>query len=162
MNRSKSRSRPSMAAVLGLAVAGLLAAPSARAQTAVSAITPSVRGVVTAANAESVTCSGSVSVTAKAVTPTNAAVTPTSIVVGVDARGLTCTGVTSGASYANTGVANLTRVLVSQDVIQTTFAVYPDVPGGFRSARTALLTLNLTYNVSTGAISGGTGGVGNL
>jgi hypothetical protein len=161
MNRSKSPGRSSTAA-LGCALAVLvLAAPAARAQTAVSAVTPSVRGIVTAAGAESVVCAGQVNVTAKAVTPTNLSVTPTNVVVGVDARGLTCTGLATGATYANTGVANLTRVLVAQDVIQTTFAVYPNVPGGFRRARTALLTLNLTYDVVTGAISAGAAGVGN-
>jgi hypothetical protein len=157
MNRSKSLGRSSTTAALGCALGGLLllAAPSARAQTAVSTITPSVRGTVTAAGAESVSCAGQLNVTARQVTLTD-------VVVAVDARGLTCTGAKSGASYANTGVANLTRSLVSQDVIQTTFALYPDAAGGFRKARTALLTLTLTYNVTTGAISGGTGSVGNL
>lgn len=133
----------------------LLAAPAARAQTVSTTITPTVRGLVTAANAESVACAGTVNVTATLVNPAE-------VVVDVNTGGVSCIGVTTKAAYTNTGYARLTRPLVSQDVIQTTLAVYQDTSAGRLAARTALLTLNLTYNVTTGAVSGGTGGIGNL
>jgi len=47
-------------------------------------------------------------------------------------------------------------------VIKTTFAFYPNAPGGFAKARTALLTLNLGYNTTTGALTSATAIVGNL
>jgi hypothetical protein len=153
MNRSRSLRRSSSPAALAVLGGLLLAAPAARAQSALTTLSPSVRGVVSAGGGESVACAGPVSVTTRQVTPTG-------VVVAVDARGLTCTGLTTGASYSNTGVANLTRSLAAQDVVRTTFAVYRDVPGGFRSARTALLTLTLTYDLVTGAATGATGAVG--
>jgi hypothetical protein len=144
-----------IAGVLGPVTAALvLAASPARAQTVSSTVTPAVRGLVTATGAESVACSGTVTVTARPVTLGQ-------VVVDVSTSGVACIGTTTKAAYANTGYARLTRPLVPQDVIQTTLAVYQDTSAGRIAARTALLTLNLTYNVSTGAVMGGTGGIGN-
>lgn len=151
-----TRKASPIAVVLGSILGGLLlTAPAAHAQSVSTTITPAVRGLVTVTNAESVTCSGTVTVTTRPVTLAQ-------VVVDVDTSGVSCIGATSKAAYANTGYARLTRPLVSQDVVQTTLAVYQNTSAGRLAARTALLTLNLTYNVTTGAVTGGTGGIGNL
>jgi hypothetical protein len=76
---------------------------------------------------------------------------PPGVVVSIDARGLTCIGQVSGIKYVNSGQANLTRLLVANDVIKTTFAFYAP-GGGYLNARTAQLTLNLSYDTKTGAL----------
>jgi hypothetical protein len=161
----------------------LLAAPPAHAQSTVSSFTPTVSGrVISSANtpaktrvvtdplaSENIFCTGPVKITTAAVTDE---ILPPGVVVSVDARGLSCVGETSGATYVNTGQANLTRSLVATDVIETTFALYQGVPGeshrartkraGFLGARTGLLTLHLTYDTISGALSNATGSVGSL
>jgi len=139
----------------------LLAAPPAYAQSAVTSATPTASGTVGStppltdrpgvpvdpAASESVACSGPVKLTTAAVSdPTM----PPGVVVSIDARGLTCIGQVTGTKYVNSGQANLTRLLVANDVIKTTFAFY--APGGFLHARTAQLTLNLSYDTKTGAL----------
>lgn len=149
------------AVVLGQLVGSLLlAAPPVYAQSVVSTFTPDVSGAVAptaplAPGAETVMCSGKAKV---ATTPATAA----NVVVSIDVTGLECVGATTGARYVNTGYANLTRSLVASEVIETTFAVYRDVPGGVHRSRTALLTLNLTYDTTTGALTSAAGRIGNL
>ena len=84
---------------------------------------------------------------------------PTTAVVSVEATQIAGTGATSGTSFINSGQARLTRILAATDVVQTTFAFYQDVPGGFLKTRTALLTINLTYDLATGALSGATASI---
>ena len=147
--------RLNVVAVLGLLLGALvLAAPPARAQAISSTIAPAVRGLVTRGGAEDVVCAGAATVTTRPVTPAE-------VTVSIQLGAVSCSGVTSGTAYATTGFARLTRPLVANDVIKTTFAVYPDLPGGKLQARTALLTLSLAYDVVSGAVVGGTGGIGN-
>jgi len=76
--------------------------------------------------------------------------------VSIDARQVVATGATSGATFINSGQAQLTRIFGATDVIATTFAFYPAGPGGFLKTKTALATLNLSYNVTTQALTGAT------
>lgn len=156
-------------AILG---AVLLAAPAARAQSTVSTSTTTVSGSVTSTSTttttttslagttspESISCSGPIKVNTTAVTDP---VLPPSVVVFVDARSLSCVGQTSGATYLNNGQANLTRPLVASDVIKTSFAVFK-TGTGYLNARTGLLTLNLSYNTTTGALLSVSGSVSGL
>lgn len=148
------------AVVVVLVLGGLLvAAPAAHAQ-AVSTASPSVSGTVAAAGAEAVVCKGQASVTTTAVI--DPAMPPPGVLVTIDVSGLSCVGASSGARYTNSGVARLTRLLVANDVIGTTFAVYKDAPGGFLAARTALLNLSLSFNTTTGALTSASATLGNL
>jgi len=158
----------------------LLAAGPAFAQTATSTFTATSSGTVgTPAPApapapapgdgtapppiskgpEAISCSGPVKIATAAVSdPT----LPPGVVVTVDVRGLSCVGQTSGATYVNSGFANLTRPLLATDLVQTTFAVYPDTAGGYMDARTAMVTLNLTYDTITGALTTALASIGNF
>src|SRR5713101_2045610 len=88
--------------------------------------------------------------------------TPPGVVVRVDARGLTCVGATSKTAYLNTGFANITRLLVASDVVKMTFALYPNTAGGYMKARTGMVTVNLSYNTTTGALTGASATIGNF
>jgi hypothetical protein len=87
---------------------------------------------------------------------------PPGVVVSIDATGLSCIGQITGIRYVNTGQANLTRPLVANDVIKTTFAFHQNVPDGFLHARTAQLTLNLSYDTTTGALLSSSATVGSF
>jgi hypothetical protein len=129
-------------------------------QTAGTVGSPSATAVVSnTATLETVACSGPVKVVSNAVTDP---ALPPGVVVSIDASGLSCVGQTTKTIYLNTGYANLTRPLVANDVIKTSFAFYPNGPGGFAKARTALLTLKLGYNTTSGALTSATALVGNL
>jgi hypothetical protein len=139
-----------------------LAAP-AFAQ-AVSTSTVQVAGTVggaktaaasTGSTGEAVVFSGPVQVTCRVMT--NPAGPPTTTVVSIDARQVQGTGASTGTVYANSGQANLTRPFAATDQIQTTFAFFPSGAGGYLKARTALLTLNLTYDTTTLALTGVSG-----
>jgi hypothetical protein len=107
---------------------------------------------------EKVDCSGAVKVITTAVMRRTL---PPGVVVSIDTRELSCVGQTTKAAYVNTGQANLTRLLVPNDLIETTFAFHPNVPGGYLDARTALLTLNLSFDTTTGALKSAVASIGN-
>jgi hypothetical protein len=87
---------------------------------------------------------------------------PPQVVVSVDTTSLSCVGMTTKAVYLNSGQANLTRPLVASDTIQTTFAVYPNTAGGYMNARTAMVTLKLTFDTTTGALTSASASIGNF
>jgi len=147
----------------------LLAATPAHAQATASSTfsvpvsgtlgTPAPAGTKTVASgaAETVTCTGPLKLSAVAVKDP---IMPPSVVFSFDARGLSCVGQTSKIAYVNSGQANLTRPLVANDVIETTFAYYQNVAGGYLKARTAVATLNVSYDTTTGAITSASGTIG--
>jgi hypothetical protein len=149
-----------------LAVGGLLlAATPAHAQaTALSAYTLPISGTLgtlTPPGAkpppgapEAVSCTGPLKISAVAVRDP---IMPPSVVFSLDARGLSCVGQTSKIAYINSGQANLTRPLVANDVIETTFAYYQNVPGGYLNARTAVAKLNVFFDTTTGAVTSALG-----
>ena len=140
--------------VLGCMLGLLLAAP-AHAQ-AISSYTVQASGSVTIP-AETVNFSGPIQITATVVN--DPAGGPPTSVVSIDARQLVATGATSGTVFVNSGQAHLTRPLAATDTIATTFAFFPSGPGGFLKTRTALATLNLTYNLTTQALTGATASI---
>jgi hypothetical protein len=137
--------------VLGAALALLLAAP-AHAQ-AISTFTVQASGSV-ATLAETVNFSGPIQITATVVN--DPAGGPPTSMVSIDARQVVATGATSGTVFINSGQAHLTRPLAATDVVATTFAFFPSGPGGFLKTRTALATLNLSYNLTSQALTGAT------
>jgi len=108
---------------------------------------------------EAISCSGPVKLASTSVTDPSL---PPQVVLTVDVRGLSCVGQTTKTAYLNSGFANLTRPLVASDMVQTTFAVYPSTAGGYLNARTAMVTLNLTFNTTTGALTGASASIGNF
>lgn len=149
--------------LLGLLLPGLLLAPHrAEAQSASSAFTLGVVGALVgpvrrpalpgrpATTLEPVVCTGPVKVETMAL-PDPAL--PATVVVSVNALGLACVGAISRARYVNTAQVDLTRQLAPIDQVQTTFALHRDTPGSHLSARTALLTLDLSFDVVTGALT---------
>ena len=141
----------------------LIAAAPTHAQTSVSSsFTIAVSGTASAVKtglAETVAFSGPLII--KATVVNDPTLGPT-VAIFLDGRGVAGTGNKTKAAYANTCVANLTRPFGPTDVVQTTFAFFQDVPGGYMSSKTGLLTLNLTYNVTTQALTNVTASLGTL
>jgi len=137
-----------------LVLGALFAAAPAHAQTAAtSSFTLQISGTASSVKTglpETVMFSGPLVVTATVVT--DPALGPTTAVF-VDGRGVVGTGNKTKSTYINTCVANLTRPFGATDVIQTTCAFYPDTAGGYMSSKTALVTLNLTYDTTTMALT---------
>jgi hypothetical protein len=77
---------------------------------------------------------------------------PTNAIVTVDTQDLKCRGVKTRTPYVNSGHSILTRHLLPTDVTETSIAVYPDTSDGHMNARSALLSLKLSYNVANGAL----------
>lgn len=142
---------------LALGACVLMSGP-ARAQ-AVSTFTVQATGSVTSVT-DSINFSGPVYVSATIVP--DPAGGPATAVVSVDARSLVATSAVTGATFVNSGQARLTRVFGASDVIKTTFSFFPPGPGGFLRGRTALVTLNLTYDLTTQALTGATAAISNF
>ena len=181
MERTMKRSRgvvlPVAAGVLG---ALLLAVPAAMAQTTVSTFTIQVSGTASAAKTglpEAVKFSGPVVITTTVVTDPAASTPdattsalPPSVVVSVDGRGVKGVGQKSGTTYKNECEANLTRLFGATDTVELTFAFFAapaasapaDAVGSYLTSKTGVLTLNLTYDTSTTALTGVTAAVGTL
>ena len=125
----------------------------------VTALTSGTAPALQTGLTEPVTFSGPVVVTSTVVN--DPALGP-SVVVALDGRGLKATGGTTGTVYINECEANLTRPFGATDVIKTTFAFYEDKPGGYLNAKTAMVTLNLTYDTATMALTKVIGSVSTL
>jgi hypothetical protein len=149
--------------VTGVLGALLLCAGPAHAQTTVSTFSVPVKGVLFPQDTglkEAVTFKGSVSVTTTVVTdPT----LPRSVVVQINGtKTITATGDNTGASYSNECEAALTRLFAATDTINLTFSFFRDpnvVSNALTNAATAVLTLNLTYDTTTTALTGATGSI---
>jgi len=166
--------------ICGALLALLVAPPAAVAQTTVSTFTIQVSGTASSVKTglpETVKFSGSVVITTTVVTDPAASTPdattsalPPSVVVSVDGRGVTGVGQKTGTVYNNECEASLTRPFGATDTVQLTFAFYPapssSAPAGsvgdYLSSKTGLLTLNLTYDTTTTALTNATASVGTL
>jgi len=147
----------------------IVAAGPASAQTATSTFSVTTSGTVGTgttstvavgtATPETISCTGTVKISTVAVTDPSL---PPGVVVSVDTRGLSCVGQSTKTTYLNSGQANLTRLLVASDVVQMTFAIYPNTAGGYLKARTGMATLNLSYDTTTGALTAASASIGNF
>jgi hypothetical protein len=134
--------------LFGLTVALLLAVPAARAQEAESTFKTRVSGKLVGAP-EDIKCSGPVKLS---VMVQNDPGKQANAIVTVDTQDLKCRGVRTKTAYVNSGHSILTRLLSSTDVTETSIAVYPDTSDGHLNARSALLSLKLSYNLANGAL----------
>jgi len=164
MSTHRRQSTTLFVSLFGGALAALfVAARPAYAQTsAVSTFTIQVSGTAAAVKTglpETVTFSGPVVVTATVVT--DPALGPIAV-VSVDGRGVIGTGNKTKTTYINSCQANLMRPFGPTDQVQTTFAFFQNTAGGYMNSKTGLLTLNLTYNTTTMALTNVTASVGTL
>jgi hypothetical protein len=79
------------------------------------------------------------------------------VAVSIDLLAVSGQGVSTGTRYVSTGEANLTRLLVPSDLVELTFALVPSGPGGVLSARTALASFTLDYDLTSGALTAASG-----
>jgi hypothetical protein len=156
MNILRRRSDVLFLLLIG-AAAFLAAARPAHAQTTVSTFTLPVSGTASPLKTglpETVAFSGSLVITATVVTDP---ALPPGVVVTIDGQGVTGVGKKTGTVYLNSLFANLTRPFGPTDSIQTTFAFFANAPGSYMSAKTGVLTLNLTYDTTTLSLTNVTG-----
>ena len=151
--------RPLLARVLlSLLVAmlgGLLGGTSALAD---SAVTIAISGTVDG-SPESVYLSGLAQVTSAFVKTDPKFNHPPRVILSIDLHNVSGRGLATGATYVTTGQDELLRPLVASDLVEVTFPFYTSGPRGSASARTGLASFRLNFNVTTGALTGGTGTV---
>jgi hypothetical protein len=157
MKTRRTLSTPGFLTILVLASAGLVAA-GALAQTAatpnplvptstVVAISGTVSGLP-----ESVYFTGPVQVSTRPA-PGRIAGATAHVVVSIDLRNISGRGLSTGTTYLTSGQANLTRLFVASDVIEVTFPFFRTGTAGNPSTRTGLASFNLSYDVTTGALT---------
>ena len=179
MERKMKTCRGILSSLLCGALAALLLAPSAAlAQTTVSTFTIQVSGnasQVKTGLGETVVFSGPVVITATVVTDP-AASTPTAgttalppaVYVQIDGRGVVGKGQKTGAIYKNECEPTLTRLFATTDAVETTFAFFKDAAPGaaiatsYAQSKTGVLSLSLTYDAVTMALTNATGAIGTL
>jgi hypothetical protein len=155
-DRDMKTRRPLFArVVISLLVAmlgGLLGGPSALADSSVAiAISGTVDG-----SSESVYVSGLAQITSTLVKTDPKFNHPPRVILSVDLSNVTGKGLRSGATYVTKSQDELLRPLVPSDQIAMAFPLYPNTTIGFRSARAGLASFNLSFDVTTGNITGGT------
>jgi len=81
---------------------------------------------------------------------------PPTVIVTIDFSGVTGQGQKTRTKYVAGGNQVLTRPLVSPDVIDVVFPFYPSGTPGTVGARSALASLTLTYDTTSGTPTGAT------
>jgi hypothetical protein len=139
---------PLLVAMLG----GLLGGPSARADSSVAiAISGTVDG-----SSESVYVSGLAQITSSLVKTDPRFNHPPRVILSFDLHNVTGKGLSTGAMYVTKAQDEVLRPLAPSDLIAIAFPLYPNTTIGFRSARAGLASFNLSFDVTTGNITGGT------
>src|SRR5712691_7172343 len=82
--------------------------------------------------------------------------TPPIVRLSIDFSHVAGVGLKTGTKYVTSGGQDLIRPLVATDVVDVTFAIFPNTSTGFASARPALASFTLNYNVRTEAFASGT------
>jgi hypothetical protein len=82
--------------------------------------------------------------------------TPTVVRLSIDFSHVAGIGTKTGTRYVTSGGQDLIRPLVATDVVDVTFAIFPSGATGFTSARPALASFTLNYNVKAEAFASGT------
>ena len=81
---------------------------------------------------------------------------PPRVILSFDLHNVSGKGLSTGAMYVTKTQDDMLRVLAPSDVVAITFPLYPNTAVGFRSARAGLASFNLSFDVTTGNITGGT------
>ncbi len=81
---------------------------------------------------------------------------PRRVILSIDLQNVSGQGLSTGTTYVTTGQDEVMRRLVASDLVEITFALSPNGAEGLTSARAGLASFTLTFDVSTGALTGGT------
>jgi hypothetical protein len=81
---------------------------------------------------------------------------PPIVLLSIDFSNVSGVGLKTKTKYVTSGGQDLVRPLVAKDVVDVTFAIFPDNDTGFTSARPALASLTLHYNLRQEAFVSGT------
>ena len=142
--------------VLVAMLGGLLAA-KATARAASSVAIP-ISGTVDG-SPESVSVSGLARITSTLVKSDTKFHHPPRVILGFDLRHVSGRGLSTGTRYVTRGRDEMLRPLVASDVVEVTFPLQPNAAKGFMAARAGVASFTLTFDVDTGALTGGTGKV---
>ena len=151
------RSRRSQFALFGvsLLLAVLTGSVSAPAAPFTSTVTVPIAGMVTAGQSENVTLSGSVQILST-VAVDQLLGNPPRERLSIKLVNVSGVGLSTGTTYVAKGEQSLLRVLVLSDLIEITFPFFPNTPSGASSARSALASITLKFDLLTGALTGAT------
>jgi hypothetical protein len=138
-------------AVAFLAVSGARADDTAAV---FSTFTVPVSGHITGHNNEKVSCKGPVRVAV--MVQRDATMPHSSAIITVDTTGLACQGAQSKIAYSNTGHQILTRLFAAKDKLESPIAFFPQSETGHLQARSAQVTLNLSYDTRNASLVGAT------
>ncbi len=104
---------------------------------------------------ESVYLAGQAVITSTTATDSTSGL-PLGVTLSIDLTNVSGQGLSTGTTYVSEAQSVTVRQLVASDLVEIAFPFFPSGPGGFLSARSALATFTLTYNVTTGQLTGGT------
>ena len=147
----RTRRTNSAVVVLSFAAAlSLLGRGDGSAAALATTVTVPISGTVSG-QPESVSLSGNLLIVSTFVTDSTLAVPKERLSLElVDVSGI---GLTSGAKYVATGEDRLLRQLALSDHIEIMFPFYPATAGGARSARSAMASVTLEFNLLSGALT---------
>jgi hypothetical protein len=118
-----------------------------------TSVTVPIAGIVDGAP-ESVSLSGSIQITSTFImNPLLATPRELLAITIVNVSGV---GLTTGANYVATGESNLLRRLAILDQFEIMVPLFPATPDGPLSARSAMASITLTFDLTTGALTGAT------
>jgi len=144
---------------LGVAkLGGLLGAITAAARAVPSVAIP-FSGTVSG-GPESVRVSGLVRITSTLVKTDARFNHPRRVILAFDLNNVSGTGLSTGTRYVARSRDEVMRPLVATDVVEIGFPLQPKVARGFTAARGGLASFRLSFDVNTGALTGGTATVG--
>lgn len=118
-----------------------------------SSITIPIAGTVNGAT-ESIALSGTAQIASTFVLDT-LLVEPPRELISIKLVNVSGVGLLTTARYVVTGQNVLLRPLVSSDLIEITFPLYRDTPGGASQARSVLASFTLKFDVLGGLLTGG-------
>ncbi len=149
------RRRPSFTPVVLSLLVGIVGglARGATAALAASTVVIPISGTVDGLP-EGVYFSGLAEITSTLVTDPDLG-TPPGVMLSIDLHNVVGQGLSTGTNYGSSAQDHVIRRLVPSDLIEIAFPFYPSAPGGESSARGALASFSLTFDLGTGAVTGG-------
>src|SRR5262245_18778798 len=160
-DRDMETSRPLLAGgalcLLVAMVGGLPQATTAALRT--SSVAIPISGTVDGLP-ESVSVSGLARITSKLVKTDAKFHHPPRVILDFDLHRVSGTGISTGTRYVSMSRDEMPRPLVASDVVEITFPLEPKVAKGFTAARAGLASFTLSFDVHTGALTGGAATVG--
>ena len=107
---------------------------------------------------ESVSLSGKVQIQSRMVTDPDFG-TPPAVILSIDFLVVSGRGLSTGTRYVASGEQHLRRTLVPSDLVEITFPFFPQGARGAAQARPGLASFTMSFDVTTGRLTGATGSV---